>query len=170
MQHQQPRSPNNIYYNTAHTLSAPWDCRTKHPPGHCTAAAHHPQHVRWPWHFMQEVARSLVHSLPGLAAWRPGLPTNRPKDDIAKPSAIPEEEKVVVQGHKSRPIRDGGGKPSPGRKHPMQRLSPLRHIGATLLAAAKVQGAQTQQAVHELTTGRCDHNTLGFLHHATLSQ
>ena len=58
------------------------------------------QHTRWPWDFMQSTAKALTEALPGLAAWRPGLPTDIPRDDISTPRAVQEEEIAVIRATK----------------------------------------------------------------------
>ena len=61
---------------------------------------------------------------------------------------------MVTVGHKQRPLRDGGGKPSPGRYHPASRKkAPLKPLGLALLAhmtTALISGPTDQ-----LLLGRC---------------
>ncbi len=115
---------------------------------------------------MQKTAKAFIVALRALAAWRPGLPTDRPRDDSSTPRTVPVGDIVVIQGHKSRPSRDREA--SPGQRHPIQRIAPLRTLGTAILAAAQAHGAGAQKAVHDLTTGHCNHNTLDFLHEPTL--
>ena len=82
----------------------------------------------------QAVAKALVRTLPDLAHWtnEADSDSDRNTDTIATPTSQPKNDIHVQIGHKSHPLRDGGGKPSPGRRHPMQRTHPLRALGQAL--------------------------------------
>ena len=92
---------------------------------------------RWPPGLNSALAKSIVNMLPNLRHWTNQSETDRPNDNIARPGQHAKKSIQVHIGHKSRPLRDGGGKPSPGRIHPAQRTHPLRTLG-TLIALGTV--------------------------------
>ena len=59
---------------------------------------------------------------------------DRPDHAPRPPEQDPhDDEQTVRVGFKSRPLRDGGGKPSPGRQPPPRRRLPLLGIGSVIL-------------------------------------
>ncbi len=73
---------------------------------------------RWGWHLNVLIAQGLSTHLKYLRNYdTTQTPTDRPHD--ATTGDLPHQDEVIVQiGHKQRPLRDGGGKPSPGRLPP----------------------------------------------------
>ena len=56
---------------------------------------------------------------------------------------------MVTIGHKTRPLRDGGGKPSPGRlPHTVRNINTISHLGKQILQACAYQTNQD----HEIAT------------------
>ena len=56
---------------------------------------------------------------------------------------------MVTIGHKTRPLRDGGGKPSPGRlPHTVRKINTISHLGNQILQACAYQTNQD----HEIAT------------------
>ena len=53
-------------------------------------------------------------------------------------SSLIDRVAIVQLGFRSRPLRDGGGKPSPGRLNPpFRRISPLATLGALIMTLAR---------------------------------
>jgi hypothetical protein len=116
--------------------------------------------------------------LPSLQKWSNKHDPDRQIDTIATKATQAHKSITVNVGHKSRPLRDGGGKPSPGRLHPSQRRHPLRHLGA-LLALGTVARTSTfqddlQGPTSDMADGLCTaypHEALGkrqaCIHHRT---
>ena len=100
--------------------------------------------ARWAKGLNQAVARALVRTLPNLAHWTNAADSDRNIDKIATPTSQPQNDIHVQIGHKSRPLRDGGGKPSPGRRHPMQRTHPLRALGQALTLGTVAGSSELQ--------------------------
>ena len=93
---------------------------------------------RWGWDMNIAIATGLQTHLQWLKDYHPDtqLHTDRPHDLATHPTTS-QPELMVSIGHKQRPLRDGGGKPSPGRLPPNARKRPpLATLGATLLAMA----------------------------------
>jgi hypothetical protein len=84
------------------------------------------------------IATGLQTHLQWLKDYHPDtqLHTDRPHDLATHPTTS-QPDLMVSIGHKQRPLRDGGGKPSPGRLPPNARKRPpLATLGAALLAMA----------------------------------
>lgn len=116
--------------------------------------------ARWAWGMNLEIARALsvfpgvtearrtqdmflriprqheLSAAPGAAPRTRPPNTDRPVVKPAHAALRPRdnEELYVTTGFKSRPLRDGGGKPSWGRRHPTNRpVSTLVALGAALV-------------------------------------
>ena len=70
--------------------------------------------ARWPWGLNILIAESLADRLPQLQHLNNGTSTDRHRDTI-RHTNVPSRDIQVTIGHKQRPLRDGGGKPSHGR-------------------------------------------------------
>ena len=114
--------------------------------------------ARWAPGLTQAIAHQLAKALPEMKHWTNQASTDRPRDTVATPSKHHTPDIQVTIGHKQRPLRDGGGKPSPGRKHPTQRSHPLRGLGTAMLAVATTEMAtspEVRAATLDLAGGRC---------------
>jgi hypothetical protein len=98
------------------------------------ATKHSSELARWAPGFNKAVAHSIMATLPTMAHWTNAADSDANTDNVAVTATQPTRDIHVTTGHKSRPIRDGGGKPSPGRRHPIQRRHPLRVLGQALTA------------------------------------
>ena len=114
--------------------------------------------ARWAPGLCTAISQQLAKALPQMRHWTNQASSDRPKDTIATTSRHGTPDIQVTIGHKQRPLRDGGGKPSPGRKHPAQRSHPLRRLGTALMGLAANELAhdtEAQGATLELASGRC---------------
>jgi hypothetical protein len=114
--------------------------------------------ARWAPGPTQASARQLAKALPEMNQWANQASTDRPRDTVAAPAKHHTPDIQVTIGHKQRPLRDGRGKPSPGRKHPTQRSHPPRGLGTALLAVATTEMAtspEVRTATLDLAGGRC---------------
>ena len=102
-----------------------------HPGGHHGFQGNSKTLARWAWGLNVQIVRAVVLFLQNV---RPSpsqitMPLDSPlcqEHDYEKP----------VLGHRSRVLRDGGGIPSPGARHPDKREPPkLSHIGVLLRSA-----------------------------------
>ena len=120
--------------------------------------------ARWVPGLRQAIAKALARALPQMRNWTNQAATDRPKDTIATTTKHASPDIQVTIGHKQRPLRDGGGKPSPGRKHPAQRRHPLRALGGVLMGLAAndiANHAEVEGAAIALSRGRCKSSPLG---------
>ncbi|CAE8722080.1 unnamed protein product [Polarella glacialis] len=110
------------------------------------------QLARWGWHLNVLIAQGVKARLKFLRNYdHTQILTDRPHDITT--GGLPQQNEMIIQiGHKQRPPRDGGGKPSPGRLPPNKRpASKLQHLGAAL--AAYVMTQPTQSEAHLLQHG-----------------
>ena len=114
--------------------------------------------ARWAPDIMEAIARDLARQLPWLRHYRQGQLPDRPTDTASE--AAPATTSATIRiGHKQRPIRDGGGKPSPGRLRQNQRkTTPLKHLGAALIAYAKGSGAMRHQTAMDGDATECPYD------------
>jgi hypothetical protein len=113
--------------------------------------------ARWAWGMNQAIAQAIAehtasHSQPpGKAPWLPQAPgpTVAPWSKVPdtatyapwRQEALPDKVETVRSGFKQRPLRDGGGKTSPGRLRPANRQpNRLAQVGLTFGAFAQAQG------------------------------
>ena len=109
-----------------------------HPGGH-TYSGSSKGLSRWAYGLCLSISLSLNLFLQGVNP----TTSDRPIPQACAAVDIQASE-VVTLGNKSRPLRDGAGKPSLGRKSPQHRPKPkLRRIGEILLSMAMTQ-FQTQ--------------------------
>ena len=99
---------------------------------------------RYPPLMMDGLAHAIMEFLdtsqiPSMNSQEPSGRTDRPSSLPLSAAMALQEDSVVVQlGFKLRPLRDGGGKPSHGRRPPPSRpLSPLAKIGLQLQHRSK---------------------------------
>ena len=114
--------------------------------------------ARWAPGLCTAISQQLAKALPQMRHWTNQASSDRPKDTIASTSRHGTPDIQVTIGHKQRPLRDGGGKSSPGRKHPAQRSHPLRRLGTALMGLAAnglAHDTEAQGATLELASGRC---------------
>ena len=114
--------------------------------------------ARWAWQLNVSISNSLATILPALPHWTNDHDSDRVVDTLAATSTQPTRNITVTIGHKTRPLRDGGGKPSPGRVHPAQRRWPLAALGASLTSGLSPQGsvsAELTPQVDDLLAGLC---------------
>ena len=116
--------------------------------------------ARWSPVFQQLIASSLAVQFQHLKHQHPkSQPADTPRDTIRQADPV-----QVTIGHRRRPIRDGGGKPSQGRSHPLNRPKQLlKPIGQALAAYA----AMTQSVEAATTTtlqGHCKDSPYQPLH------
>lgn len=119
---------------------------------------------RYPAHMMMGLVEAIAESLPG-----PQLSLNNLGDEISHPTPEPPgrtdrassvplsqsmtttDDPVLVQsGFKVRPLRDGGGKPSLGRRPPHLRpRSNLADLGDQIRTAAAAFTSKVQASIHQ---------------------
>ena len=113
--------------------------------------------ARWGWQLNILIAQGVSAHLKYLRNYdTTSTPTDRPHDCTT--GDLPHQDEVIVQiGHKQRPLRDGGGKPSPGRFPPNKRAPPaLQHLGAALSAYVITQNTEHEsQMLHHGTITEC---------------
>ncbi|CAE8611384.1 unnamed protein product, partial [Polarella glacialis] len=103
------------------------------------------QLARWGWQLNILIAQGVKAHLKFLRNYdHTQILTDRPHDITT--GCLPQQNEMIIQiGHKQRPLRDGGGKPSPGRLPPNKRpASKLQHLGAALAAYVMTQPAQSE--------------------------
>ncbi|CAE8634678.1 unnamed protein product, partial [Polarella glacialis] len=103
------------------------------------------QLARWGWQLNVLIAQGVKAHLKFLRNYdRTQILTDRPHDITT--GGLPQQNEMIIQiGHKQRPLRDGGGKPSPGRLPPYKRpASKLQHLGAALAAYVMTQPTQSE--------------------------
>ncbi|CAE8734910.1 unnamed protein product, partial [Polarella glacialis] len=81
------------------------------------------QLARWGWQLNIMIAQGVSAHLKYLRNYdRTQILTDRPHDSTI--GSLPNQKEVIVQiGHKQRPFRDGGGKPSPGQPFALPLMS-----------------------------------------------
>lgn len=143
-----------------------------HEDDNARPKCHSSKLARWAPGFCKAIATSLTRALPQMRNWTNQTMTDRPKDNISATAKHATPDIQVTIGHKQRPLRDGGGKPSPGRKHPAQRSHPLRKLGAALMGMAANELAhdtEAQGATLALASGKCKECPYQDRHLATFS-
>jgi hypothetical protein len=100
---------------------------------------------RWPGDMNIQIAKALRSRLDAFPGFKHDRPANSPLFPTTQGATSPRSDQSTVNEHphevvrigfKQRPIRDGGGKPSPGRWARTKRpRSKIAHLGAAILAA-----------------------------------
>ena len=62
--------------------------------------------------------------------------------------ALGDDPIIVQSGFKTRPLRDGGGKPSSGRPPPLRPQSKIAHIGDSIAPLAQSCAQEVQMSIN----------------------
>ena len=102
----------------------------------------------------EDRAHSLQSSGVGIPVEVKDRPTSTPTSRI---QALLDPTVLVCLGFKVRPLRDGGGKPSPGRQPPPLRKPPpvLVELGKKILALASPWSTKVFDSIHKQEGSRC---------------
>ena len=113
---------------------------------------------RYPPALMAGQAAAIIQSIPNTGHPSTGCQQEgEPPGRTDRSSSVPlsqmmtlDDDPIIVQsGFKTRPLRDGGGKPSAGRRPPPLRpQSKIKHIGDSISHLAKGCAQDVQQSIN----------------------
>ena len=111
---------------------------------------------RYPPALMTGLAAAIIQSIPNTGH-QPNEQEGEPPGRTDRSSSVPlsqtmtlDDDPIIVQsGFKTRPLRDGGGKPSAGRRPPPLRpQSKIKHIGDSISHLAKGCAQDVQRSIN----------------------
>ena len=79
----------------------------------------------------------------------PGRTDRSSSEPLSQTMTLDDDPIIVQSGFKTRPLRDGGGKPSAGRRPPPLRpQSKLKHIGDSIAHLAQLCAQEVQRSIN----------------------